>query len=251
MLMFPHITLSAEGLSVAANCSSSKKAWNDVIKLKVFGRPTPVAMAGSPRSETKTIPFLNSQTTCFARLANLKMWIQRQAVGAILLPHGFGGFRYGLQFFWRVAIPLGILIAKSFAFTRGRDFCFGLCSVAHPKEWIVSPLTVGSSHVKLLVGSENRVNSVEHLRGSVSMIQPHKSTPSQAMQGVGCMEGVTARLVSPNNNPTQERPARKGRYSLNCLATDRSGDKKLHDNITHCHIWEIDDAPRRDHVRLL
>lgn len=37
----------------------------------------------------------------------------------------------------------------------------------------------------------------------------------QAIEGKGSMEGSTTMKVSPNNNPSQERPTRKGRYSLN------------------------------------
>ena len=37
---------------------------------------------------------------------------------------------------------------------------------------------------------------------------------SQAAADIGTAEGATASLVSSNNNPDQERPARKGRDSL-------------------------------------
>ena len=37
---------------------------------------------------------------------------------------------------------------------------------------------------------------------------------SQAAEDYGSAEGATASLVSSNNNPDQERPARKGRDSL-------------------------------------
>ena len=53
---------------------------------------------------------------------------------------------------------------------------------------------------------KNRVNSVELSTG--------ETMPSQAAEGKGSAEGVTIRSVSPNNNPIQERPARKGRDDL-------------------------------------
>lgn len=41
---------------------------------------------------------------------------------------------------------------------------------------------------------------------------------SQASQGIDCEEGATTMRVSPNNNPSHERPTqRKGRDSLNCM----------------------------------
>jgi hypothetical protein len=52
----------------------------------------------------------------------------------------------------------------------------------------------------------NRVKSVELSTG--------ETMPSQAAEGKGSAEGVTTREVSPNDNPLQETPARKGRDSL-------------------------------------
>jgi hypothetical protein len=52
----------------------------------------------------------------------------------------------------------------------------------------------------------NRENSVKLSLG--------ETIPSQAVVGVDITEGVTTRLVSPNNNPIQEPPTRKGRDSL-------------------------------------
>jgi hypothetical protein len=53
---------------------------------------------------------------------------------------------------------------------------------------------------------KNREKSVKLSRG--------ETIPSQAIEGISSMEGVTTRLVSPNDNPIQEPPARKGRDSL-------------------------------------
>ena len=43
---------------------------------------------------------------------------------------------------------------------------------------------------------------------------PKRTIPSRAVEGKGSTEGVTTMTVNPNNNPSQELPARKGRYSL-------------------------------------
>lgn len=43
-----------------------------------------------------------------------------------------------------------------------------------------------------------------------------------AMGDFGIAEGSTTMAVSPNNNPPHEHPARKGRYSLNCMETCRA-----------------------------
>ena len=52
----------------------------------------------------------------------------------------------------------------------------------------------------------NRVKSGETSKGEAIL--------SQAAEGEGSAEGATTRVVSPNNNPPQETPARKGRDSL-------------------------------------
>lgn len=58
----------------------------------------------------------------------------------------------------------------------------------------------------------NRVNSGKASGDDVIL--------SQAVEGeIGSTEGATTRGVSPNNNPLQECPARKGRYSLSNAET--------------------------------
>jgi|GEM_PF-5597208 len=62
---------------------------------------------------------------------------------------------------------------------------------------------------------KNRMNSVETPEGAI---------PSRAKDGQGnlldSLEGVTTSLLSPNNNASQESPARKGRDSLNSTKLD-------------------------------
>ena len=58
-----------------------------------------------------------------------------------------------------------------------------------------------------------------------------RAISSQALEGIGSKEGSETTTVSPNNNPLQEFPPRKGRYSPNYMETYRSANKELHDNI--------------------
>ena len=44
-----------------------------------------------------------------------------------------------------------------------------------------------------------------------------RAIPSQATVGIGAVEGVTTRSLTPKNNGSHETPARKGRYSLSWL----------------------------------
>lgn len=62
------------------------------------------------------------------------------------------------------------------------------------------------NHVDSQAFRTNRVNSVKLSAG--------ETIPSQAAAGEDSAEGVTTRVVSPNNNLPQETPARKGRDSL-------------------------------------
>jgi len=61
---------------------------------------------------------------------------------------------------------------------------------------------------------------------------PTGITPSQAVQGLGCTEGVETTGVSPNNNPPHEHPTRKGRYSPSLVVIQGSRDKEPCDNKT-------------------
>jgi hypothetical protein len=45
---------------------------------------------------------------------------------------------------------------------------------------------------------------------------------SQATKGIGFVEGATTMKVSPNNNPSHERPTRKGKDSLSYMETYRT-----------------------------
>lgn len=55
------------------------------------------------------------------------------------------------------------------------------------------------------LNSTRYVESICATLGEIGEPLP-ETTPSQAMADTGAMEGVTARLVSSNNNPAQERP---------------------------------------------
>lgn len=67
--------------------------------------------------------------------------------------------------------------------------------------------------IKIETSQENWVNSVD------TLTRKTRAIPSQAIKGIGFMEGVTTTRVSPNNNPLQERPTlyKERRYSLNCI----------------------------------
>jgi hypothetical protein len=56
---------------------------------------------------------------------------------------------------------------------------------------------------------KNRVKSGEPSEG--------EAIPSQATEGIGSVEGVTTREVSPNNNPLHETPTGNGRDSLSSV----------------------------------
>jgi hypothetical protein len=58
------------------------------------------------------------------------------------------------------------------------------------------------------------------------------TTPSQAIEGRGSMEGVETTKVSPNNNLSHELPSGNRRYSPSLLETIGSQDKEPDDNKT-------------------
>ena len=58
------------------------------------------------------------------------------------------------------------------------------------------------------------------------------TTPSQAIEGKGSMEGVETTKVSPNNNLSHELPSGNRRYSPSLLETIGNQDKEPDDNKT-------------------
>lgn len=61
-----------------------------------------------------------------------------------------------------------------------------------------------------------QTNWVKSVNPQSTLVMGHWTIPSQASEGeIGSEEGVTTRMVSPNNNPSHERPTGNGRDSLN------------------------------------
>lgn len=231
MRILEHMTRPAQRLSVGLCPRSTKEAWHDMIEFKLCGASAPFAGLSTPRLTLGGTPFSLSNAPLSDSLREMWLEVQELWVRIACAPQRGRSIGNFTEAFLRVAVALRVLIAQGFPAPSLSNLLDGFRGMRAPEKRVIGTCDVSAWHDSPFVqNSENRVNSVEHSGVECTSFNPMSQYRAKHRTAYGPDEGVTARRVSANNNPAQERPTRKRRYSLTCLVTGRSADKKPHDN---------------------